>query len=96
MSTSSIFAHFCNIIKCFLRIFPPKTIGASFRLWNTVQTLAPLGPRFVSVTYGAGGTTRSLTWEAVGAIIRATDLSVMAHLTCVDATKEGTLSLIKS
>ncbi|MGA0372412.1 MAG: methylenetetrahydrofolate reductase, partial [Paracoccaceae bacterium] len=41
--------------------FPPKTIEASFRLWDTVQTLAPLAPRFVSVTYGAGGTTRQLT-----------------------------------
>ena len=41
--------------------FPPKTLEASFRLWDTVQTLAPLEPRFVSVTYGAGGTTRELT-----------------------------------
>ncbi len=76
--------------------FPPKTIEASFRLWDTVQTLAPLAPRFVSVTYGAGGTTRPLTREAVAAIAGSTDLSVAAHLTCVDATKEDTLSLAKS
>ena len=76
--------------------FPPKTIEASFRLWDTVQTLAPLAPRFVSVTYGAGGTTRRLTREAVAAIAGSTDLSVAAHLTCVDATKEDTLSLAKS
>ena len=76
--------------------FPPKTIEASFRLWDTVQTLAPLAPRFVSVTYGAGGTTRQLTREAVTAIAGSTDLSVAAHLTCVDATKEDTLSLAKS
>lgn len=76
--------------------FPPKTIEASFRLWDTVQTLAPLAPRFVSVTYGAGGTTRQLTREAVAAIADTTDLSVAAHLTCVDATKEDTLSLAKS
>lgn len=76
--------------------FPPKTIEASFRLWDTVQTLAPLAPRFVSVTYGAGGTTRQLTREAVAAIARSTDLCVAAHLTCVDATKEDTLSLAKS
>lgn len=76
--------------------FPPKTIEASFRLWDTVQTLAPLAPRFVSVTYGAGGTTRRLTREAVTAIVGSTDLSVAAHLTCVDATKEDTLSLAKS
>jgi len=76
--------------------FPPKTIEASFRLWDTVQTLAPLAPRFVSVTYGAGGTKRQLTREAVAAIAGSTDLSVAAHLTCVDATKEDTLSLAKS
>ncbi|MEK9643487.1 MAG: methylenetetrahydrofolate reductase [NAD(P)H] [Paracoccaceae bacterium] len=76
--------------------FPPKTIEASFRLWDTVQTLAPLAPRFVSVTYGAGGTTRQLTREAVAAIAASTDLCVAAHLTCVDATKEDTLSLAKS
>ncbi|MGB1642348.1 MAG: methylenetetrahydrofolate reductase [NAD(P)H] [Paracoccaceae bacterium] len=76
--------------------FPPKTIEASFRLWDTVQTLAPLAPRFVSVTYGAGGATRRLTREAVTAIAGSTDLSVAAHLTCVDATKEDTLSLAKS
>jgi len=76
--------------------FPPKTIEASFRLWDTVQTLAPLAPRFVSVTYGAGGTTRQLTREAVAAIAGSTDRSVAAHLTCVDATKEDTLSLAKS
>ena len=76
--------------------FPPKTIEASFRLWDTVQTLAPLAPRFVSVTYGAGGTTRRLTREAVAGIAGSTDLSVAAHLTCVDATKEDTLSLAKS
>ena len=76
--------------------FPPKTIEASFRLWDTVQTLAPLAPRFVSVTYGAGGRTRQLTREAVTAIAGSTDLSVAAHLTCVDATKEDTLSLAKS
>ena len=73
--------------------FPPKTIGASFRLWDTVQKLAPLEPRFVSVTSGAEGTTQHLNREAVDAIIRITDLSVAAHLTYVGATKEDTLSL---
>ena len=45
--------------------FPPRDLEASFRLWDTVQVLAPLAPRFVSVTYGAGGTTRDLTRDAV-------------------------------
>jgi hypothetical protein len=45
--------------------FPPQSLDASFRLWETVRMLAPLSPGFVSVTYGAGGTTRQLTHEAV-------------------------------
>lgn len=73
--------------------FPPKTLQASFRLWDCVQTLAPLDPTFVSVTYGAGGTTRKLTHEAVDAIVKTTDLKVAAHLTCVDATRADTLDI---
>lgn len=73
--------------------FPPKTLEASFRLWDTVQTLAPLAPRFVSVTYGAGGTTRELTREAVSTLHRATGLNVAAHLTCVDASRAETLAI---
>ncbi|MFB9149388.1 methylenetetrahydrofolate reductase [NAD(P)H] [Roseovarius ramblicola] len=73
--------------------FPPKTLEASFRLWDTIHTLAPLGPRFVSVTYGAGGTTRELTREAVGTLHGATGLNVAAHLTCVDASRDETLSI---
>ena len=73
--------------------FPPKTLEASFRLWDTIHTLAPLEPRFVSVTYGAGGTTRELTREAVGALHNATGLNVAAHLTCVDASRDETLAI---
>ena len=73
--------------------FPPKTLEASFRLWDTVHALSPLDPRFVSVTYGAGGTTRELTREAVGTLHKATGLNVAAHLTCVDATREETLAI---
>lgn len=73
--------------------FPPQTLDASFRLWETVQALAPMGPQFVSVTYGAGGTTRKLTHEAVGTIHRNYGLNVAAHLTCVDATREETLEI---
>ncbi|MHA7876819.1 methylenetetrahydrofolate reductase [NAD(P)H] [Roseivivax sp.] len=75
--------------------FPPKNLEASFRLWDTVQTLAPLGPRFVSVTYGAGGTTRELTREAVSAIHKHSGLRTAAHLTCVNATREETLAIAK-
>ncbi len=76
--------------------FPPQTLDASFRLWETVQVLAPLRPSFVSVTYGAGGTTRKLTHEAVGAIHRNYGLNVAAHLTCVDATRAETLEIAES
>ena len=73
--------------------FPPKSIEASFRLWDTVQALAPLDPRFVSVTYGAGGTTRELTRDAVDTLHRASGLNVAAHLTCVDAPRAETLAI---
>lgn len=76
--------------------FPPQTLDASFRLWETVQALAPLAPNFVSVTYGAGGTTRKLTHEAVGAIHRNYGLNVAAHLTCVDATKAETMEIAEA
>jgi len=73
--------------------FPPQNLEASFRLWDTVQVLAPLAPRFVSVTYGAGGTTRDLTRDAVATIHKHSGLNVAAHLTCVNATKEETLAI---
>ncbi|SFD54870.1 methylenetetrahydrofolate reductase [NAD(P)H] [Roseivivax sediminis] len=76
-----------------LEFFPPKSLEASFRLWDTVQNLAPLGPRFVSVTYGAGGTTRELTRDAVKAIHKHSGLRTAAHLTCVNATREETLGI---
>ena len=73
--------------------FPPKNLEGSFRLWDCVNTLAPLEPTFVSVTYGAGGTTRQLTHEAVGTIHKTSGLTVAAHLTCVDATRAETLAI---
>ncbi|EBA13125.1 methylenetetrahydrofolate reductase [NAD(P)H] [Roseobacter sp. CCS2] len=75
--------------------FPPKSLEGSFRLWDCVNTLAPLDPTFVSVTYGAGGTTRQLTHEAVTTIHKTSGLTVAAHLTCVDATKAETLDIAK-
>ena len=76
--------------------FPPQTLEASFRLWETVQALAPLKPGFVSVTYGAGGTTRKLTHDAVTTIGKNYGLNVAAHLTCVDATRAETLEIIET
>ena len=63
---------------------------------EAIETLAPLNPRFLSVTYGAGGTTRQLTHEAVGTIHKHYGLTVAAHLTCVDASREETLAIVQS
>jgi methylenetetrahydrofolate reductase (NADPH) len=76
--------------------FPPKSLEASFRLWETLGVLAPLDPAFVSVTYGAGGTTRALTHDAVKTIHKNYGVPVAAHLTCVDATKAETMEIVQS
>lgn len=67
--------------------FPPKTEAMADTLWQSVQKLAPLRPRFVSVTYGAGGSTRDRTHRTVARIIEETGLNVAAHLTTIDATQ---------
>ncbi|MHA7887843.1 MULTISPECIES: methylenetetrahydrofolate reductase [NAD(P)H] [Roseicyclus] len=76
--------------------FPPKSLEASFKLWETLGVLAPLAPEFVSVTYGAGGTTRALTHDAVKTIHANYGVEVAAHLTCVDATRAETLEIAHS
>lgn len=68
--------------------FPPKTDDAERSLWEVVCRLAPLQPAFVSVTYGAGGTTRERTHATVTRIVGETALTPAAHLTCVAATRE--------
>ena len=73
--------------------FPPKTPRASMALWESVQRLAPLAPRFVSVTYGAGGTTRDRTMSAILAIRDCARLNVAGHLTCVGATRAEVLKV---
>ena len=67
--------------------FPPKSEAMEAQLWDAVRTLEPLGPRFVSVTYGAGGSTRERTHATVSRIARETSIPAAAHLTCVEATK---------
>ncbi|MGH1353068.1 MAG: methylenetetrahydrofolate reductase [NAD(P)H] [Methyloligellaceae bacterium] len=68
--------------------FPPKTEKMEESLWNSIRRLAPLDPTFVSVTYGAGGSTRERTHATVSRIVQETKLKPAAHLTCVGATKE--------
>lgn len=67
--------------------FPPKSDQAEDSLWRAIQRLAPLNPDFVSVTYGAGGSTRERTHRTVERILNETDLRPAAHLTCVDASR---------
>ena len=71
--------------------FPPKSLDASFHLWDTVHALAPLNPRFISVTYGAGGSTQSLTQEAAQTLRKSSGLPVAAHLTCTCQTRAEVL-----
>jgi methylenetetrahydrofolate reductase (NADPH) len=67
--------------------FPPKSETAAAQLWATIGALEPLGPRFVSVTYGAGGSTRATTFATVERIRRETQLTPAAHLTCVGQSR---------
>jgi methylenetetrahydrofolate reductase (NADPH) len=73
--------------------FPPNDEAMAQTLWNSVQRLAPLQPNFVSVTYGADGSTRTRTHECVLRILRETPLRVAPHLTCVGASQEEVLAI---
>ena len=68
--------------------FPPKNDGAISSLWHNINRLEPLKPRFISVTYGAGGSTRENTHDLVKQIKKKTKLQPAAHLTCINSTKE--------
>ncbi len=76
--------------------FPPKTEAMAARLWETVERLEPMAPDFVSVTYGAGGSTRERTHETVKRIAQETSLKPAGHLTCVSATKEEVLAVAEA
>lgn len=75
--------------------FPPHNAEAAARLWRSVERLAPLGPKYVSVTYGAGGTTRERTLSAIKTIQDRARLSVAGHLTVVGASKAETLEVAR-
>ncbi|MDX2074479.1 MAG: methylenetetrahydrofolate reductase [NAD(P)H] [Alphaproteobacteria bacterium] len=76
--------------------FPPKSAEMEAKLWETVQVLAPLSPTFVSVTYGAGGSTRERTHAIVSRIAKETKLKPAAHLTCVAASRTEVDEVAKS
>src|SRR6202166_130033 len=73
--------------KISFEFFPPKTEEMEKSLWDTIKRLAPLTPNFVSVTYGAGGSTRERTHSTIARILSETDLVPAAHLTCVGAER---------
>jgi len=82
-----LFAQARGDICVSFEFFPPKTEKMGETLWESIQTLAPLHPRFVSVTYGAGGSTRERTHATVQRILNETGLTPAAHLTCVGASR---------
>jgi methylenetetrahydrofolate reductase (NADPH) len=75
--------------------FPPKTEAMEETLWRSIRRLEPLHPTFISVTYGAGGSTRERTHATVARILKETCLTPAAHLTCVDATRAEVDAVIR-
>ncbi|MGL4445627.1 MAG: methylenetetrahydrofolate reductase, partial [Alsobacter sp.] len=82
-------------IRVSFEFFPPKTDEAEATLWESIERLAPLNPDFVSVTYGAGGSTRERTQSTVARIVRETALKPAAHLTCVGASRDEIGSVLE-
>src|SRR3954453_10568383 len=82
--------------KISFEFFPPKTEEMERSLWETINRLAPLSPNFVSVTYGAGGSTRERTHNTVARIVRETSLRPAAHLTCVAASRGEVNDVVES
>ena len=82
-----LFSGLPGDIEVSFEFFPPKNEKMGETLWRSVETLAPLGPRFASVTYGAGGSTRERTHQQVVRIQNEANIPAAAHLTCVEATR---------
>lgn len=83
----SLFAEPAKDMAVSFEFFPPKTDKMEETLWQSIDRLAPLNPDMVSVTYGAGGSTRERTHATISRILKETDLVPAAHLTCVAATR---------
>ncbi len=91
-----LFAAARGDIAVSFEFFPPKSEAMAETLWQSIETLVPLRPRFVSVTYGAGGSTRERTHATVKRIVDETPLTAAAHLTCVDASRAEVDSVARS
>lgn len=82
-------------IRVSFEFFPPKTDEAEATLWDSIRRLAPLDPSFISVTYGAGGSTRERTHRTIQRVLDETSLRPAAHLTCVEASREEVDAVIE-
>ncbi len=89
-------AESTNRVDVSFEFFPPNSESMERRLWSSIDRLAPLAPRFVSVTYGADGSTRERTHDAVAKIVSSTDLTPAPHLTCVGASRGEIDAIAKS
>ena len=89
-----LFADLAGDAQVSFEFFPPKSDKMEEQLWDAIKTLEPLAPRFVSVTYGAGGSTRERTHATVARIQRETALPAAAHLTCVEASRDDIADVV--
>jgi methylenetetrahydrofolate reductase (NADPH) len=85
-----------NPVNITFEFFPPKNKNAETQLWSALTRLAPLNPQFVSVTYGAGGTTRDTTLATVARVKNETALNPAPHLTCVGSSRDEVDELVKT
>ncbi|WOJ89332.1 methylenetetrahydrofolate reductase [NAD(P)H] [Methylocapsa polymorpha] len=85
----------CPDIHVSFEFFPPATEAMEATLWESISRLAPLGPTFVSVTYGAGGSTRERTHATVARIVKETSVKPAAHLTCVNAARDEIDAIVR-
>jgi methylenetetrahydrofolate reductase (NADPH) len=95
-SRASRFVGAGNRIRVSFEFFPPKSEEMERTLWESVERLKPLAPSFVSVTYGAGGSTRERTHSTVKRILTETELVPAAHLTCVAATRDDVDAVVRN
>ena len=95
MSLQRLTAH-NRPLKVSFEFFPPRTPEMEEQLWRAIRRLEPLAPAFVSVTYGAGGSTRERTHATVKRIVEETTLAPAAHLTCVAATRDEIRQIVAS
>ena len=86
--------HAPKDISVSFEFFPPKTEKAEDNLWDAVRRLETVDPKFVSVTYGAGGSTRDRTHRTVKRMVDETRLTPAAHLTCVSASKADVMEVV--